>query len=66
MSAPTPDPDELLAGRTIRADLAHMKARKLGLWRATGIGLGIGALLAVLFVGLWVWKLAFSDLPVIP
>jgi penicillin-binding protein 1A len=27
---------------------------------------GIGAVLAALFLGLWVWKLAFSDLPPIP
>ena len=26
----------------------------------------LGLLLALLFCGLWVWKLAFSDLPTIP
>ncbi len=36
------------------------------MWRALGLGLGIGATLTLLFVGLWVWKLAFSDLPTIP
>jgi penicillin-binding protein 1A len=53
-------------GRTIRADLAHAQSKRLGVWRATAIGLGVGVLMAGLFVGLWVWKLAFSDLPTIP
>ncbi len=50
----------------IRADLDHARARRLGVWRTLALGLGLGALLAVLFSGLWVWKLAFSDLPSIP
>ena len=50
----------------IRADLDHARALKGGRKRAIALGLGLGVLLAVLFVALWVWKLAFSDLPVIP
>ena len=64
-SPPIPDDKEPTA-RTIRADLAHVEAKRIGIWRASFIGVGVGALLAVLFVGLWVWKLAFSDLPTIP
>jgi penicillin-binding protein 1A len=61
-----PPADQPAPGGTIRADLSHVQARKIGVWRAVGLGLGIGVLLTVLFVALWVWKLAFSDLPTIP
>ena len=62
---PNPTDDEPI-GRTIRADLAHAASKRIGIWRAAGIGIAVGAILAALFVGLWVWKLAFSDLPTIP
>ncbi len=58
--------DQTASGGTIRADLDHAEAKKIGVWRAVALGLGIGTLLTVLFVALWVWKLAFSDLPAIP
>ena len=50
----------------IRADLDHVRAAEAGRRRAIWLGVGLGALLAVLFAGLWIWKLAFSDLPPIP
>ncbi len=43
-----------------------MRSKAIGLRRAVGIGLGLGVLLTTLFVGLWVWRLAFADLPPIP
>ena len=54
------------AGGPIRADLDHARAVIVGRRRAVWMGLGFGALLVVLFVALWIWKLAFSDLPTIP
>ncbi len=47
----------------IRADLAHSAARKGRTGLAIGVVAGVGVLLTALFLGLWVWKLAFSDLP---
>ena len=43
-----------------------MRFKAIGLRRAVAIGLGLGVLLTTLFVGLWVWRLAFADLPPIP
>ena len=43
-----------------------MRAAAAGRRRAVWLGLGLGMLLAALFAGLWIWKLAFSDLPPIP
>lgn len=63
---PSPVSPEPASGGTIRADLSHLQAKKLGVWKAVGLGLGLGAVLSVLFVTLWIWKLAFSDLPAIP
>lgn len=53
-------------GGPIRADLAYLRDQKGRAARAIGWGVAIGVALAVLFVALWVWKLAFSDLPAIP
>lgn len=61
-----PSPPQSPGQGPIRADLEHARAKKIGVWQALGLGLGIGATLTLLFVGLWVWKLAFSDLPTIP
>jgi penicillin-binding protein 1A len=52
--------------KPIRADLAHQASRRDRTSQAVGITAGVGALLIALFLGLWVWKLAFSDLPPIP
>ena len=63
----TPPPDTTRAkGGPIRADLAHQAARRGRTGQAVWITAAAGALLIVLFLGLWVWKLAFSDLPPIP
>lgn len=63
---PKRGPSVQIEGGTIRADLNHAAARKFGMWRALALGLGLFTLLSLLFVSLWVWKLAFSDLPAIP
>ena len=63
---PIPHQDPTQPRGPIRADLEHVRSRAIGLRRAVGIGLGLGVLLTTLFVGLWVWRLAFADLPPIP
>ncbi len=63
---PSAQPDPTRPPGPIRADLDHARAKKIGIRRAVAIGLGLGVLLTTLFVGLWVWRLAFSDLPPIP
>ena len=63
---PIPRSDPTSPPGPIRADLEHVRFKAIGLRRAVGIGLGLGVLLTTLFIGLWVWRLAFSDLPPIP
>ena len=65
---PPPAPPEAgaQAGAPIRADLAHHAARKDRTGQVVAATAAIAGLLIVLFLGLWVWKLAFSDLPPIP
>ncbi len=64
---PAPHPPSFGSGPgPIRADLDHLQAAKAGRRRAVWLGLGLGVLLAILFAGLWIWKLAFSDLPQVP
>jgi penicillin-binding protein 1A len=59
-SAPVPRPG------TIRADLAHRAAKRGRGGQAAAAMAGVAVLLMALFLGLWVWKLAFADLPPIP
>jgi len=40
-----------------------VRAARAGRRRAIWLGVGFGLVLAGLFAGLWIWKLAFSDLP---
>lgn len=62
-----PDPPRFgPAPAPIRADLDHARATRRGRRRAVWLGVGLGVVLAMLFAGLWIWKLAFSDLPPIP
>ena len=58
---PSPEPRA-----TIRADLAHQAARRARPGQVIAAVVALGVLLAVLFLALWVWKLAFSDLPRVP
>ena len=53
-------------GGPIRADLAHSAHRNDRTTQAIAAAAGLAGLLVVLFLSLWVWKLAFSDLPPIP
>jgi penicillin-binding protein 1A len=46
--------------------LAHQASRKDRTGQVIGATVAAALLLIVLFLGLWVWKLAFSDLPPIP
>jgi penicillin-binding protein 1A len=52
--------------KTIRADLAHHAARRARPGQVIALAAGLGVVLTLLFLGVWVWKLAFSDLPSIP
>jgi penicillin-binding protein 1A len=52
--------------RTIRADLSHAKARRRGVWVAVFATLGLAVALVVGLIGVWIWKLALSDLPPVP
>jgi len=64
---PAPRPSSSgVAPEPIRADLDHLRAAKAGRRRAVWLGLGLGLLLGALFFGVWIWKLAFWDLPPIP
>jgi penicillin-binding protein 1A len=67
---PPPFPNEPPAppttGAPIRADLAHTAQRKDRTGQAIAAMAGIAGVLIALFLGLWIWKLAFSDLPPIP
>ena len=56
----------LISSKTIRADLDHERARKRDA-RGRGLLAGLLALLLALgLVSLWVWRLAFADLPAMP
>jgi penicillin-binding protein 1A len=67
LSEPPPSPPDPPPKRgPIRADLAHQASRRGRTGQVIGLMIGVCAVLMVLFLGLWVWKLAFSDLPPIP
>ena len=51
---------------SIRADLAHRAAKRGRGGQAVIAVAALAVLLMGLFLGLWVWKLAFADLPPIP
>lgn len=51
---------------TIRADLSHLRARKRQALAAVAATVGLAVLLALLLVGVWIWRLALSDLPHVP
>ncbi len=51
---------------TIRADLDHRRTRGRGVFARAGAVAGLAALLALALVMLWVWRLAFADLPAMP
>ena len=62
---PDPPPADQPSG-SIRADLAHARAvRRQTLLRGLGVG-AIGGALAALLIGLWIWRIAFAELPPIP
>jgi len=50
----------------IRADLAHQAARRAKPWQVMALTAALAVGLTLAFLGLWVWRLAFSDLPPIP
>ena len=52
--------------QTIRADLDSKPPRKRRTWLRVLAALCIALLLALTLVGVWVWKLTFSDLPAMP
>ncbi len=62
---PDPSPADPPSG-PIRADLAHARAvRRQTILRGLVVG-AIGGTLAALLIGLWVWRIAFAELPPIP
>jgi len=61
-----PPPAPPASGGPIRADLAHHAAKKDRTGQVVAATAGLAGVLVVLFLGLWIWKLAFSDLPPIP
>jgi penicillin-binding protein 1A len=56
----------LSAPNTIRADLAHQRARRRGGWLRVLFGIVLVLLLGGGLVGLWAWRVAFAELPPIP
>ena len=54
------------ASGAIRADMAHVAAGRQRVTTALRSIAAAGALAALLFVGMWVWRFALSDLPVVP
>ena len=61
-----PPPAPPASGGPIRADLAHHAAKKDRTGQVVAATAGLAGVLVVLFLALWIWKLAFSDLPPIP
>ena len=62
----TPDPPPPGRSPSIRADLAHARmVRRRTIVRGLVVG-AIGGTLAALLIGLWIWRIAFAELPPIP